>query len=352
MAEAGVNSLAELAEPCTSAGSATALIEAPFQDAMNTGEYEPAPLTACCKICTVGIACGNTCISARYTCHVGAGCACNAGAGAPIVPVAPPAPPALPEYLRAPEASLAFQSPYPRIQVGQSAELRLRVTRLHGPTWFDGDVGLYVTNKDEASRGLRGWDEQGLIGWNRGLGLLSDEQEFRLLIQATAPGTHRLRVGFKHNTAGWFGPSGVYWDVVIDSTPGATRLTQGWHSSWVSQSPYLIMRPGQVAEFSIVFRNVGTETWRRGFWTEQVNLALNRDDKSPYRQGMAVNWLWDDRIATTSEATVSPGQTGLFVFKVRAPLTPGVYLLNLRPVADGRVWLEDEGVFWVIDVRN
>ena len=36
----------------------------------------PEPRT-CCKICTVGKACGDTCISRSYTCHVGPGCACN-----------------------------------------------------------------------------------------------------------------------------------------------------------------------------------------------------------------------------------------------------------------------------------
>jgi hypothetical protein len=31
----------------------------------------------CCKICTTGKACGNTCISRDKTCHVGPGCACD-----------------------------------------------------------------------------------------------------------------------------------------------------------------------------------------------------------------------------------------------------------------------------------
>jgi hypothetical protein len=31
----------------------------------------------CCKTCTVGKACGNTCISREKTCHVGPGCACD-----------------------------------------------------------------------------------------------------------------------------------------------------------------------------------------------------------------------------------------------------------------------------------
>jgi hypothetical protein len=35
------------------------------------------PAQSCCKICTVGKACGNTCISRSKTCHVGQGCACD-----------------------------------------------------------------------------------------------------------------------------------------------------------------------------------------------------------------------------------------------------------------------------------
>jgi len=31
----------------------------------------------CCKICTRGKACGNTCISRDKVCHVGRGCACD-----------------------------------------------------------------------------------------------------------------------------------------------------------------------------------------------------------------------------------------------------------------------------------
>jgi len=31
----------------------------------------------CCRVCSKGKACGNTCINVSFTCHVGAGCACN-----------------------------------------------------------------------------------------------------------------------------------------------------------------------------------------------------------------------------------------------------------------------------------
>lgn len=33
---------------------------------------------ACCKVCTLGKACGDACIADDRTCHVGPGCACNA----------------------------------------------------------------------------------------------------------------------------------------------------------------------------------------------------------------------------------------------------------------------------------
>ncbi|MFN3387816.1 MAG: hypothetical protein ACK40O_02725 [Allosphingosinicella sp.] len=36
-----------------------------------------ATAAACCKICSKGKACGNSCIARDKTCHKGKGCACN-----------------------------------------------------------------------------------------------------------------------------------------------------------------------------------------------------------------------------------------------------------------------------------
>ena len=38
------------------------------------------PREDCCKVCSKGKACGNTCIRADYNCHKGAGCACDEAA--------------------------------------------------------------------------------------------------------------------------------------------------------------------------------------------------------------------------------------------------------------------------------
>jgi hypothetical protein len=45
----------------------------------------------CCKICTSGKACGDSCINASYNCYKGSGCACNAPISMPQ-PTATPVP--------------------------------------------------------------------------------------------------------------------------------------------------------------------------------------------------------------------------------------------------------------------
>lgn len=340
LAEAGARTIDELAER-TQCGGTDDGTEAVL---LSTPELSSGVVTTACPICVKGIPCGNTCISARYTCHTLGGCASFGGSGpAPVV--------STPEYLRIPEFSISSQSAYPRLEIGQSVELTLRVTVLHGPSWFDRDVGLYVSNPAEAGLGLRGWDATGLLAYNAGVSFIGPTQDFRLRIQALAAGTYRLRVAFKHKTFGTVGPDGVYWDVTVNPAVSGTRLYEGWHSRWVTQSAYPIMSPGQVLDFWIRFTNTGTESWTRGVWGRQVNLALNGDNKEPFRLGMASNWLWDDRLATTTTSVVAPGEVAEFRFQVRAPLRPGVYSLNLRPVVDGTTWLEDEGVYWTIVVR-
>ena len=344
LAESGAPNLTTLAGTCQFDGELQARVPMPIAEALATGEVDlPGTLgAACCRICTVGRACGNSCISARYTCRVGAGCACNAGStgGGSFVPA--------PVATLAPSVSFSRQSAYPQMRVGDTTALSVDLS-VYFATWSDGDLEMRVTNASEIGDGLRGWDENGLLARNTGGSL--GTHSFRGLVQALAPGSWRLRVGFFHRTLGQVGPGGVYWDVSVAALPTVARLYEGWHSRWAGQSDYPTLRPGQSTDLWIRYANVGTETWTRDVWGTQVNLALNADDRTPYDLGMADGWLWDNRIATTTAAVVRPGETGEFRFRLRGPLIPGTYALNLRPVVDGTTWLEDEGVFWTIVVR-
>ena len=77
----------------------------------------------------------------------------------------------------------------------------------------------------------------------------------------------------------------------------------------------------------------------------QANLGVAGDDTKFNDLGMNSGWLSANRLATTDEAFVGPGAIATFSFAVRAPLTPGIYTIRLRPVIDGSTWLDDQGVF-------
>lgn len=123
----------------------------------------------------------------------------------------------------------------------------------------------------------------------------------------------------------------------------ASAAEPGFHSAWVTQGAFPVLAPGATTSYGIQFRNTGTETWQRGVPGKQVNLGVVNDSLA--YAALAVGWLTPNRPATTVESSVAPGAIGTFTFTVRAPATPGVYDLPLRPVADGVTWMEHQGVF-------
>jgi hypothetical protein len=134
---------------------------------------------------------------------------------------------------------------------------------------------------------------------------------------------------------------GVYLLVVSDV---------GYHSRWAAQSDYPTLLAGAVSgPLSITFTNTGTRPWVKGILGQQANLGVVGDVET--WASLGVGWASANRVATQLEGTVMPGGTGTFVFQVRAPSTPGVYRIAVRPVIDGTVWMEDQGVFLVITVQ-
>lgn len=132
------------------------------------------------------------------------------------------------------------------------------------------------------------------------------------------------------------------------AVPLPVAASHGWHAAYVDQSPWPKLLPGAATSNTVRFRNTGTEAWTRGVLGRQANLGINGDDRS--QSALGVGWPTPDRPAIQTEASVAPGAVVTFTFTVRAPSTPGLYQLHLRPVIDGLTWLEDHGVFLVIDV--
>jgi uncharacterized protein YkwD len=130
------------------------------------------------------------------------------------------------------------------------------------------------------------------------------------------------------------------------SVPPAPAPT--FHAAFQSESAWPTLAPGASTTLTVKFQNTGTATWQKGVAGQQANLGLNGDSVAFANLGMNNGWLSANRLATTVESAVLPGQTGTFTFSVRAPLAPGTYSLPLRPVIDGVTWMEDQGVFMVI----
>lgn len=138
-------------------------------------------------------------------------------------------------------------------------------------------------------------------------------------------------------------PAGPRPAVVATAPPVSVRspLATEVHSQWVSQSgPATILVDG-IAEFTMVFRNVGSVPWVKGSPSE-ARLGIVGDDPAPAEAGYAVNWPLPTRVAVQSEPVVAPGARATFTFIVRGQ-SSGRLVIRVRPVIDGVTWLEDEG---------
>jgi hypothetical protein len=145
-----------------------------------------------------------------------------------------------------------------------------------------------------------------------------------------------------------------YWvmDVgsILDAATAVPSFDLGYHGEWAGQSPDLALAPGQIATLVVALRNTGYRGWYRGSAGQQANLGT-ADPLDAQRWDLDYGWPSASRIATTTTAYVGPGQVGWFQFQVRAPSSPGSYVLRARGVIDGTTWLEDPDVYWTITVR-
>ncbi|HJW49761.1 MAG TPA: hypothetical protein VJ726_10125, partial [Candidatus Limnocylindria bacterium] len=161
---------------------------------------------------------------------------------------------------------------------------------------------------------------------------------FTFSVRAPALGVYRIPVQLVVDDVTWLDDQQVFVVVASDF---------GFHGELVDQSLHPTLRVGETsAPITVKVRNTGVRAWVRGAAGEQVNLGLTGEAGAL----SGVNWPSADRVAIQSEPRVEPGDVATFVFRVRAPATPGTYPLRLRPVVDGVTWLEDAGVMSLITV--
>ncbi len=118
--------------------------------------------------------------------------------------------------------------------------------------------------------------------------------------------------------------------------------TATWTAQFVSQSfPFardpFELAPGEEQSGYLEMRNTGSESWRPG----EVFLGTTepRDGASPLTAG---DWVSSSRAATI-DRVVDPGNTGRFMFSVRAPTTAGDYPQYFNLVREGESWFSVPG---------
>ena len=103
----------------------------------------------------------------------------------------------------------------------------------------------------------------------------------------------------------------------------ASAAVAGYNSDYFGESAFLNLAPGQAGQFAVGFNNTGATGWQAGT-SSQVDLGICAADKTTCNvtspnAAWASNWYSSIAYASQSTNFVAPGQTGWFVYGVRAP---------------------------------
>jgi hypothetical protein len=246
-------------------------------------------------------------------------------------------------------SAFVSESAWPTLVPGNSTSLTVKFQNTGTATWQKGVAGKQANlglNGDTVAFAALGMND-GWLSANRLATTVESTvgpgQTATFTFNVRAPltqGTYRLPLRPVIDGVTWMEDSGVFMVIVSSAS---------YHSKWVSQSAYPTLGVGQVsAPLTIAYTNTGSTAWVKGALGQEARLGINLDDVT--WSSLSVNWPYPSRVATQSEAIVASGQTATFTFQVKAPASPGVYSIHLRPVIDGVTWMEDEGVFLVITV--
>lgn len=148
----------------------------------------------------------------------------------------------------------------------------------------------------------------------------------------------------------------------IAPPPASALVTglPGYRAQFYGQSGYPTICPGSVSTATIAFHNSGSLGWYLG--SAPAYLGTWGPEPGQDRPSIlggdgtlgspATGWPSANRLAVQPDGYVGPGQVAWFRFTVKAPTTPGVYRLGIRPVIEGKQWLDDYGVFWYVTVKQ
>lgn len=93
-------------------------------------------------------------------------------------------------------------------------------------------------------------------------------------------------------------------------------------------------------------KNTSGEVWQRTSFLLGTSNPIDR--ASVFYDS---SWQSVNRTARLKQNSVAPGSVGTFEFTIRTPASSGDYNEYFRPVIEGKTWLTDIGLHWLLKVR-
>lgn len=156
----------------------------------------------------------------------------------------------------------------------------------------------------------------------------------------------------------WFNDPGLYWTFPIAKPYAWQYVNQRSYLDADHTIPINLnttpLNPGQKAYLVLDAKNVGSTTWlATGANPVRLGTSNSRDRLSSLCGNG--DWISCSRASAVSQPTPS-GSIGEFEFVITAPSnsTGGVvtYKEYLNILSEGKVWLNDPGLYWVVKVNS
>jgi len=138
-----------------------------------------------------------------------------------------------------------------------------------------------------------------------------------------------------------FSSSSVSWQAVSQGAYSDSSLTTpvDLNTAKTNTKYYLTLKAKNTS--GVLWTNSGSNPLRLGTSNPQNRTSTFYDS----------SWLSSNRPTALKESSVSPGQTGTFVFTINTPATTTTSNEYFQPVLEGQTWLTDIGLYWSITTQ-
>ena len=237
-----------------------------------------------------------------------------------------------------------------RLHKDERLLVTLKVRNDSGQTWYrDGNTPTLLGTSNPTDSFSKYCD----ILWpscNRAARLLEasvppgGEGHFEFYIHAPAEGGE-FRQYFRPVTeyVSWSRDNG--WHIYVNSTNYFDWQRTSF-TAWTDSTKTTPVSLDDVAANQIIYLEMQVKNMSATIWRNSGNNPIRLGTTNPHDSNSpfcTATWIACNRIATSQETQVMPGQTATFGFPIKAPSAKGQYRQYFLPLIEYRGWMRDDG---------